>query len=114
MSTTTAQRTYSITEAASLTGLPASTLRYYESIGVIHPIGRGATAAIASTPTTIGDRRSSQGARRFSSQAAAPHRGSSRGDRRAWSRRVHDRHHKVSSPTSSWRTSQPAGTSSRL
>lgn len=33
--------TYSIKEAAALTGLPASTLRYYESIGVIAPVGRG-------------------------------------------------------------------------
>jgi DNA-binding transcriptional MerR regulator len=37
----TTTRTYSIKEAAALTGLPASTLRYYESIGVIAPIGRG-------------------------------------------------------------------------
>lgn len=41
MSTQTAQHTYAIKEAAALTGLPASTLRYYESIGVIAPIGRG-------------------------------------------------------------------------
>ena len=41
MSPSTTQRTYSIREAAALTGLPASTLRYYESIGVIAPIGRG-------------------------------------------------------------------------
>lgn len=39
-----AQRTYTIKEAAALTGLPASTLRYYESIGVIAPIGRGASS----------------------------------------------------------------------
>jgi DNA-binding transcriptional MerR regulator len=38
------RHTYSIKEAASLTGLPASTLRYYESIGVITPIRRGATS----------------------------------------------------------------------
>ena len=41
MSTQTVQRTYTIKEAAALTGLPASTLRYYESIGVISPVGRG-------------------------------------------------------------------------
>ncbi len=41
MTAQTAGRTYSIKEAAALTGLPASTLRYYESIGVIRPIGRG-------------------------------------------------------------------------
>ena len=35
------QRTYTIKEAAALTGLPASTLRYYESIGVISPVERG-------------------------------------------------------------------------
>ncbi|HRO28797.1 MULTISPECIES: MerR family transcriptional regulator [Micrococcaceae] len=38
------RHTYSIREAAALTGLPASTLRYYESIGVISPIGRGASS----------------------------------------------------------------------
>jgi DNA-binding transcriptional MerR regulator len=36
--------TYSIKQAAALTGLPASTLRYYESIGVISPIRRGASS----------------------------------------------------------------------
>ena len=35
------QRTFTIKEAAALTGLPASTLRYYESIGVIAPVERG-------------------------------------------------------------------------
>jgi DNA-binding transcriptional MerR regulator len=38
------QRTYTIKEAATLTGLPASTLRYYESIGVIAPVSRGASS----------------------------------------------------------------------
>ena len=38
---TTEQRQYTIKEAAALTGLPASTLRYYESIGVIAPVSRG-------------------------------------------------------------------------
>jgi DNA-binding transcriptional MerR regulator len=38
------QRTYTIKEAAALTGLPASTLRYYESIGVISPVSRGASS----------------------------------------------------------------------
>jgi DNA-binding transcriptional MerR regulator len=41
VSSPTTQHSYSIKEAAALTGLPASTLRYYESIGVIAPIGRG-------------------------------------------------------------------------
>ena len=44
MSPRTAQHSYTIKEAAALTGLPASTLRYYESIGVIPPIGRGASS----------------------------------------------------------------------
>ena len=43
MTTATTHR-YPIKEAAALTGLPASTLRYYESIGVIEPISRGATS----------------------------------------------------------------------
>lgn len=34
-------RSYSIKETAALTGLPASTLRYYEQVGVIAPISRG-------------------------------------------------------------------------
>lgn len=44
MSARTDQRSYTIKEAAALTGLPASTLRYYESIGVIAPISRGASS----------------------------------------------------------------------
>ncbi len=44
VSTRTVRRTYSIKEAASLTGLPATTLRYYESIGVIAPVSRGASS----------------------------------------------------------------------
>jgi DNA-binding transcriptional MerR regulator len=44
MSARTAQHEYTIKEAAALTGLPASTLRYYESIGVIAPVGRGASS----------------------------------------------------------------------
>jgi DNA-binding transcriptional MerR regulator len=44
VSTRTAQHSYTIKEAAALTGLPASTLRYYESIGVIAPISRGASS----------------------------------------------------------------------
>lgn len=41
-----AQRTraYSIKEVAALTGLPASTLRYYEQVGVLPPVDRGATS----------------------------------------------------------------------
>ena len=44
MTSPTTQRTYSIKEAAALTGLPASTLRYYESIGVIAPVSRGSSS----------------------------------------------------------------------
>ena len=44
MSAGISQRNYSIKEAAALTGLAASTLRYYESIGVIPPISRGASS----------------------------------------------------------------------
>lgn len=44
MTTATTQRSYTIKEAAALTGLPASTLRYYESIGVIPPISRDASS----------------------------------------------------------------------
>ena len=44
MSTTTVRHAYTIREAAALTGLPATTLRYYESIGVIAPVSRGASS----------------------------------------------------------------------
>ncbi len=44
MSAQTSRHSYTIKEAATLTGLPASTLRYYESIGVITPISRGASS----------------------------------------------------------------------
>lgn len=36
--------TYTIKQASDLTGLPASTLRYYESIGIIDPVERGASS----------------------------------------------------------------------
>lgn len=74
MSARTTQHEYSIKEAASLTGLPASTLRYYEQIGVITPISRGASsghrvydeadldqlmwiACLAATGMSVGDMR---------------------------------------------------------
>ena len=44
MSARTTQQSYTIKEAATLTGLPASTLRYYETIGVIAPVSRGASS----------------------------------------------------------------------
>ena len=37
-------RSYSIREAAQLSGLPASTLRYYETIGLFASINRGSTS----------------------------------------------------------------------
>jgi DNA-binding transcriptional MerR regulator len=40
----TTPRGYSIKEAAVLTGLPATTLRYYEQVGVIPPVSRGASS----------------------------------------------------------------------
>src|SRR4051794_21904914 len=74
MSTQTAQHQYTIREAAALTGLPSSTLRYYEGIGVIPAISRGETsghrvylesdldqltsvACLAATGMSIGDMR---------------------------------------------------------
>lgn len=44
MTTHAVARSCSIKEAAALTGLPASTLRYYEQIGVIAPVSRGASS----------------------------------------------------------------------
>ena len=44
MSSQTTEHSYTIKQAAALTGLPASTLRYYESIGVIAPVSRGASS----------------------------------------------------------------------
>ncbi len=35
---------YSIRDASRLTGLPSSTLRYYESIGIVKPVQRGETS----------------------------------------------------------------------
>jgi DNA-binding transcriptional MerR regulator len=74
VSTQTTGRTYTIREAATLTGLPASTLRYYESIGVVAPVSRGASsghrvyddgdldqlmwiACLAATGMSVGDMR---------------------------------------------------------
>jgi DNA-binding transcriptional MerR regulator len=44
VSSTGIRDTYTIKEAAALTGMPASTLRYYQSIGVIAPIRRGSSS----------------------------------------------------------------------
>lgn len=41
---TTNRSGYSIKEAAELSGLPESTLRYYETIGIMKPIGRDASS----------------------------------------------------------------------
>ena len=35
---------YTISETSKLTGLPESTLRYYETIGLIHPISRDSSS----------------------------------------------------------------------
>lgn len=40
MSTQSQEKLFTIREAAKLSGLPASTLRYYESIGIINGVGR--------------------------------------------------------------------------
>jgi DNA-binding transcriptional MerR regulator len=74
VSTSTTHRSYTIKEAAALTGLPASTLRYYESIGVIGEVSRGSSskhrvydeadldqlmwvACLAATGMSVGDMR---------------------------------------------------------
>jgi DNA-binding transcriptional MerR regulator len=44
MSAQVITHTYTIKEVSHLTGLPASTLRYYESIGIINPVHRGASS----------------------------------------------------------------------
>jgi DNA-binding transcriptional MerR regulator len=84
----TTQRSYTIKEAAALTGLPASTLRYYETIGVISPISRGASskhrvydeddldelmwvACLAATGMSVSDMRSYVANGRLGPQAAA-------------------------------------------
>jgi DNA-binding transcriptional MerR regulator len=88
VSASTAQRGYTIKEAAALTGLPASTLRYYESIGVIPPISRGASsrhrvydeddldqlmwiACLAATGMSVGDMRTYVANGRIGTEAAA-------------------------------------------
>jgi DNA-binding transcriptional MerR regulator len=40
MSTASETKNYTITETAKISGLPESTLRYYETIGLIQPIAR--------------------------------------------------------------------------
>jgi DNA-binding transcriptional MerR regulator len=84
-------RSYSIKEAAALTGLPASTLRYYEQVGVIAPIGRGASSGhrvyddgdldqlmwvscLAATGMSIGDMRAYMANNRLGAEAAADQR----------------------------------------
>jgi DNA-binding transcriptional MerR regulator len=88
VSTGTRQHTYTIKEAAALTGLPASTLRYYESIGVIAPVSRGASsghrvydeadldqimwvACLAATGMSVGDMREYVANGRLGESAAA-------------------------------------------
>ena len=81
-------RSYSIKEAAALTGLPASTLRYYEQVGVIAPVSRGASSGhrvygegdldqlmwvscLAATGMSIGDMRVYMDNNRLGAEAAA-------------------------------------------
>lgn len=88
MTNETTERTYSIKEASALTGLPASTLRYYESIGVISPISRGASskhrvyddgdldqlmwiACLAATGMSVGDMRTYVANGQLGAEAAA-------------------------------------------
>jgi DNA-binding transcriptional MerR regulator len=88
VTTETASRSYSIKEAAALTGLPASTLRYYEQIGVIAPISRGASSkhrvyddgdldqlmwvsCLAATGMSVGDMRQYMANNRLGAEAAA-------------------------------------------
>ncbi|MCH6470760.1 MerR family DNA-binding transcriptional regulator [Sinomonas terrae] len=47
-----ATKTCSIREASELSGLAASTLRYYEQIGIIQPIGRDAGGVAATARRT--------------------------------------------------------------
>ena len=81
-------RSHSIKEAAALTGLPASTLRYYEQIGVIAPVSRGASsghrvydeddldqlmwvACLAATGMSVSDMRQYMANNRLGADAAA-------------------------------------------
>ena len=42
---TQSSKFYTIKEASQLSGLPSSTLRYYESIGIIQSVARGGSSA---------------------------------------------------------------------
>lgn len=87
MTTHAIARSYSIKEAAALTGLPASTLRYYEQIGVTSPVSRGASSGhrvydeedldelmwvscLAATGMSIGDMRLYMANTRLGAEAA--------------------------------------------
>ena len=91
MTTHAVARSYSIKEAAALTGLPASTLRYYEQIGVISPVSRGASSGhrvyddddldqlmwvscLAATGMSIGDMRAYMANNRLGAEAASDQR----------------------------------------
>src|SRR5215218_6312850 len=91
MTSETVARSYSIKEAAALTGLPASTLRYYEQIGVIAPISRGASSGhraydegdldqlmwvscLAATGMSVSDMRLYMANNRLGAEAAADQR----------------------------------------
>ena len=91
MTTETPPRSYSIKEAAALTGLPASTLRYYEQVGVIAPVSRGASSGhrvydeadldqlmsvscLSATGMSLDDMRAYMGNARLGAAAAAEQR----------------------------------------
>jgi len=88
MTTQHVTRRHSIKEAAALTGLPASTLRYYEQVGVIPAITRGASsghrsydegdldqlmwvACLAATGMSVNDMRRYMANSRLGAEAAA-------------------------------------------
>ncbi len=88
MSTQATTHTYTIKEVSNVTGLPASTLRYYENIGIIQPISRGlsskqrvyseddlgvldAIACLSATGMSIGDMRTYLANRHRGAEGAA-------------------------------------------
>jgi DNA-binding transcriptional MerR regulator len=85
------RRRYAIKEAAKLSGLPESTLRYYESIGLIDPIGRDpsskqriyseddinlivSVACLSATGMSIEDMRAYLGSRGHGARSANGHK----------------------------------------
>lgn len=54
MNQLTMEKTYSVQEVVEETGLPADTLRYYERIGLLHPIQRNSSGHRAYTEYDLG------------------------------------------------------------